>query len=87
MRTHSPERTSLRSAWRTGWRLVSVGTSGVLALAVGLGLTVAENPYAALAASIGVGPLLVLPMTRRLVWLVLASVAGILLTAALVAIQ
>jgi hypothetical protein len=82
MATRTRQRPSIRSVISSGWKLLSVAAAGVLALAVYVGLTVAENPYAALAASIGVGPLLVLPMTRRLVWLVLASVAGVTLTAA-----
>jgi len=55
----------------------------VLALAVYVALAVTENPYVALAASIGIGPLLILPMTRRIVWLVLAAVASLALTAAI----
>jgi hypothetical protein len=42
--------------------------------------------YVALAAAIGVGPLLVLPMTRRIVWLIVASVASFVVTLLLVAV-
>ena len=83
MRTRAPERTSLRSVWKAGWRLASLSAAGGLALAVYVGLTVGANTYAALIAAIGIGPLLILPITRRIVWLVLASVAGIAFTAAL----
>lgn len=83
MSTKAPERASFRSIWKAGWRLVSLAAAAVLALAAYVGLTVAENPYVALAASIGIGPLLILPMTRRIVWLILASVAGLALTAAI----
>lgn len=83
MATKTRERLSIRTMISEGWRLIALVAAAVLALAVYVGLSVAENPYVALAASIGVGPLLVLPMTRRLVWLVLAGVAGVALTAAL----
>jgi hypothetical protein len=83
MRTQAPRRRSILEMVSTGWKLLSVALAGVFALAVYVALTVAENPYIALGASIAVGPLLVLPMTRRLVWLVLAGVAGVALTAAL----
>ena len=86
MGTQAPERRSLRSVWRNGWRLVSVTVAAVLTLAVYVGLTVGGNGYVALAASIGVGPFFVLPMTRRIVWLVLAAVASFVVTLLLVAI-
>lgn len=82
MGTQTRQRPSIRSMISSGWKLLSLAAAGVLALAVSIGLSVAENPYVALAAAIGVGPLLILPTTRRLVWLVLASVAGVALTAA-----
>ena len=83
MGTRTGQRPSIGSIISSGWRLLSLAAAGVLALAVYVGSTITENPYTALVASIGVGPLLVLPMTRRLVWLVLASVAGLALTAAI----
>lgn len=86
MSTKAPERASLRSVWKAGWRLASLAVAAVLALAVYVGLTIGANAYVALAASVGVGPLFILPLTRKIVWLVVASVAGLLLTAALVAI-
>jgi hypothetical protein len=86
MSTQASERPSLRSLWKTGWRLVSLTVAAVLALAVYVGLTVGENAYVALAAAIGVGPFLVLPMTRRIVWLIVASVASFVVTLLLVAV-
>ncbi len=86
MSTKAPERPSLRSVWKTGWRLVSLTVSGVLALAVYVGLTVGRNAYVALAASIGIGPFLILPVTRKLVWLIVASVASFVVSLLLVAI-
>ncbi len=86
MSTTAPERPSLRSVWKTGWRLVSLTVSGVLALAVYVGLTVGGNAYVALAASIGVAPFLILPVTRKLVWLIVASVASFVVSLLLVAI-
>ncbi len=86
MRTVADDRASLRSVWKTGWRLVSLTVSGVLALAVYVGLTVGGNAYVALAASIGIGPFLILPVTRKVVWLIVASVAGFVVSLLLVAI-
>jgi hypothetical protein len=83
MGTQTRDRPSIRSVMSSGWRLLSLACAGVLALAIYVGLMVAESPYIALGASIGVGPLLILPVTRRLVWLILAAVAGVALTAAL----
>jgi len=83
MSTATDQRTSLRSVWRVGWRLTSLTVASVLALAVYVGMTVGENTYVALAASIAVGPFLILPMTRKVVWLVLAGVAGFVFVAAL----
>ncbi|MCH8899791.1 MAG: hypothetical protein IH942_04765 [Acidobacteria bacterium] len=85
MSTQAPERPSLRSVWKKGWRLVSLTVAVVLALAVYVG-TVGGNVSLALAASIGVGPFFVLPMTRRIVWLVLAAVASFVVALLLVAI-
>ena len=84
MSTQAPERPSLRSIWKTGWRLASFIVAAVLALAVYVGLTVGGNAYVALAASIGVAPFLILPVTRKLVWLILASVASFVVTLLLV---
>jgi len=86
MSTQASERRSLRSVWKTGWRLLSLTVAAVLALAVYVGLTVGENVYVALAAVIGVGPFLVLPMTRRIAWLIVASVASFVVTLLLVAV-
>ena len=86
MSTQASERRSLRSVWKTGWRLLSLTVAAVLALAVYVGLTVGENVYVALAAAIGVGPFLVLPMTRRIAWLIVASVASFVVTLLLVAV-
>ena len=86
MSTQASERRSLRSVWRTGWRLLSLTVAAELALAVYVGLTVGMNVYVALAAAIGVGPFLVLPMTRRIVWLIVASVASFVVTLLLVAV-
>ncbi len=86
MSTQAPERPSLRSIWKTGWRLASFIVAAVLALAVYVGLTVGGNAYVALAASIGVAPFLILPVTRKLVWLILASVASFVVTLLLVVI-
>ncbi len=86
MSTQAPERPSLRSVWKKGWRLASFIVAAVLALAVYVGLTVGGNASVALAASIGVGPFFVLPMTRRIVWLVLAAVASFVVALLLVAI-
>ncbi len=86
MSTQASERRSLRSVWKTGWRLLSLTVASVLALAVYVGLTVGGNAYVALAASIGVAPFLILPVTRKLVWLILASVASFVVTLLLVVI-
>ena len=86
MSTQAPERPSLRSVWKTGWRLISLTVAAVLGLAVYVGLTVGGNAYVALAASIGVAPFLILPVTRKLVWLILASVASFVVTLLLVVI-
>ena len=86
MSTQAPERPSLRSIWKTGWRLASFIVAAVLALAVYVGLTVGGNAYVALAASIGVAPFLILPVTRKLVWLILASVASFVVTLLLLVI-
>jgi len=86
MSTQASERPSLRSVLKTGWRLLSLTVAAVLALAVYVGLTVGENAYVALAAAIGVGPFLVLPMTRRIVWLIVASVASFVVALLLVAV-
>ena len=83
MSTKAPEKESLQSVFSASWRFTSLLVASVLALAVYVGLTIVGNPYVALAASIGIGPLLVLPMTRRIVWLVLASVASLALAAAI----
>lgn len=83
MATKTRERPSIRSMISNGWRMIAIALAGVAALAVYVGLSVAENPYVALVASTAIGPLLILPMTRRVVWLVLAGVAGVALTAAL----
>ncbi|GMQ85949.1 MAG: hypothetical protein BMS9Abin07_1519 [Acidimicrobiia bacterium] len=45
-----------------------------------------ESFYVALLASIGVFPFLVLPMTRRVTWLVVAAVVGFVVTLLLVVI-
>ncbi len=86
MSTQAPERPSLRSVWKIGWRLISLTVAAVLALVVYVGLTVGGNAYVALAASIGVAPFLILPVTRKLVWLILASVASFVITLLLVVI-
>ena len=83
MSTKARERPSPQSVYNASWRFTSLVVAAVLALAVYVSLAIAENPYVALAASIGVGPLLILPMTRRIVWLVLASVASLALAAAI----
>lgn len=82
MGTQTRDRPSIRSVVSSGWKLLSLACAGVLALAVYVGLAVADNPYVALSAAIGVGPFLILPVTRRLVWLTLSAVAGVALTAA-----
>ena len=83
MSTATDQRSSLGSVLRVGWRLTSLTVASVLALAVYVATTVGENTYLALAASIGIGPLLILPMTRKVVWLVVAAVAGFVFVAAL----
>lgn len=87
MRTQVDDRLSLRSLWSVGWRVLCLVAASVLAMVVFLGLAFGRDDqgsfYAALVASIAVGPFLVLPVTRKIVWLVLASVAGVVLTAAL----
>ncbi len=89
MSTATDQRPSLRSVWRVSWRLASFAAAGALALVIVTGLALGRDDqdipiFTVLAASIAVGPFLILPMTRKIVWLVVAGVAGLVITAALV---
>ena len=87
MRTQAPERASLPSVWAAFWRAASLAAAAALMFVTFVGLAYGRDDRAtlltALMASIMIGPFLVLPMTRKLVWLVLAAVAGLVMTAAL----
>jgi hypothetical protein len=75
----------MRSTIAMGWRVACFAVSGALGFVAfsAFGSEDQQAQYVALLVAAGVGPLLVLPFTRKVVWLAVASVAGLATTAAL----